>query len=112
VKALWDGLLERPDDYWESCGPMASLNRVIVQYDERTGIAYTRPSVFEGADTITTEEIDELGLGPNGDAHCAACGDVAEIIWLDGTRACRPCYRVRGSGEVRADIAKRRASRG
>lgn len=38
-----------------------------VQVDPRTGVVYSRPPWSEGADSITEEEIDELGLGPGGE---------------------------------------------
>jgi hypothetical protein len=86
---------------------------IAVQYDERTGIAYTRPIQHCGGDTITTEEIDALGLGPDGGAHCAACGDVAEYVghWgvPEGKALCENCYHVRPTYVVSGDIARRRA---
>jgi hypothetical protein len=60
---IGDSEVEDPHSYLDSvCGGPHGF--VAVQYDSRTGIAYSRLS---GTDWITEQEIDWLGLGPDGE---------------------------------------------
>lgn len=54
-------------DDWDSYFNDFVGNGWMVEYDERTGVAYSRPSIASGADGISDEEIDWLGLGPSGE---------------------------------------------